>query len=235
MSDYVESLQLGNGEIYDYRDKGALRSTGLLDLVYPVGSLYFSTVATNPGTLFGGSWTRYGKGQVLVGVDENDAAFSSVGKTGGSKDAVIPRHDHSATFSGRTIPAHQHGVAGISVKTPKLTSHYGDFVHTPIGASALRGTINGSSSANYFYLRRPAAGGSSGGGGPNYTETVMRETTGTSSVVIDAGETCAVSGNTASAGQHVPEGSVSVSPTGVVASGTNLQPYITCYIWRRTA
>jgi len=28
----------------------------VLDLIYPVGAVYFSTVETNPGTLFGGVW-----------------------------------------------------------------------------------------------------------------------------------------------------------------------------------
>ncbi|MGN0966357.1 MAG: phage baseplate protein, partial [Candidatus Coprovivens sp.] len=30
----------------------------LFDLVYPVGSVYMSTNATSPATLFGGSWTK---------------------------------------------------------------------------------------------------------------------------------------------------------------------------------
>lgn len=30
----------------------------LLDLIYPVGSLYWSSNSTNPATLFGGTWTQ---------------------------------------------------------------------------------------------------------------------------------------------------------------------------------
>lgn len=39
-----------------------------LQLLYPVGSIYTATVATNPGTLFGfGTWTAFGAGRVLIG------------------------------------------------------------------------------------------------------------------------------------------------------------------------
>lgn len=37
-----------------------------LDAVYPVGSIYMSVKATNPGTLFGGTWVAWGSGRVPV-------------------------------------------------------------------------------------------------------------------------------------------------------------------------
>lgn len=53
---------------------------------YPVGSIYTSTNPANPALYMnGGTWQRYGKGRVLVSLDEDDTDFDTVGKTGGAK------------------------------------------------------------------------------------------------------------------------------------------------------
>lgn len=39
--------------------------TNILDLVYPVGSLYQSVNSSSPASLFGGTWTRYTDNSVL--------------------------------------------------------------------------------------------------------------------------------------------------------------------------
>jgi hypothetical protein len=75
-----------------------------LQAVYPVGSIYTSTVATNPATTFGfGTWTAFGAGKVLVGQDTGDASFDTLEETGGSKDATVVSHTHAVTGG-----AHQH-------------------------------------------------------------------------------------------------------------------------------
>jgi hypothetical protein len=72
-----------------------------LQAVYPVGSIYTSTVATNPGTTFGfGTWADFGAGKVLIGQDAGDAAFNALEETGGSKDATLPSHTHALTDPG---------------------------------------------------------------------------------------------------------------------------------------
>jgi len=87
-------------------DKG-LR-THMLETVYPVGSIYINAgVATNPGTLLGfGTWTAFGTGRVIVGVDSSDTDFDTVRETGGSKTdshaltiAELPAHTHTVTMS----------------------------------------------------------------------------------------------------------------------------------------
>ena len=72
--------------------------------LYPIGSVYTSTVSTNPATLFGfGTWVAYGAGRVLIG---NGGGFTA-GVTGGSADAVIVSHTHTATV---TDPSHAHSM-----------------------------------------------------------------------------------------------------------------------------
>ena len=83
----------------------------VLQALYPVGSVYSNaTSSTNPATLLGfGTWTAFGAGKVMVGLDSGDATFSTVGNTGGSKDAITVSHTHTAT-STVTDPTHRHNV-----------------------------------------------------------------------------------------------------------------------------
>ena len=75
-----------------------------LSTIYPVGSIYTSTVSTNPNTLFGfGTWVAFGAGRVLLG----DGGGYSAGATGGSADAIVVSHTHTAT-STVTDPTHTH-------------------------------------------------------------------------------------------------------------------------------
>jgi hypothetical protein len=73
-----------------------------MQALYPVGSVYSSTVSTNPNTLFGfGTWVAYAAGRVMIG---NGGGFSA-GGTGGSADAIVVSHTHSITD-----PGHLHSV-----------------------------------------------------------------------------------------------------------------------------
>lgn len=77
-----------------------------LQLLHPVGSVYTSTAATNPSTSLGfGTWVAFGAGRVLVGVGTGFAA----GATGGSADAVVVSHTHTAT-TAITDPGHIHTI-----------------------------------------------------------------------------------------------------------------------------
>lgn len=126
-------------------------TTNLFNLVYPVGSIYMSINDTNPGTIFGGTWTAWGTGRVPVGIDTTDTDFSTVEKTGGSK--FLQAHSHRVG-----VPWAQSGSAGQGYPLTQAGQNY------------------------YNYQ-----GGSA-----------IMENTGTG----DSG---------------------------------NLQPYITCYMWKRTA
>ena len=80
-----------------------------LQIIYPVGSIYTNaSVSTNPGTLLGfGTWTAFGAGRVMVGLDSGNALFDTAEETGGSADAVVVSHTHTAT-SVVTDPGHLH-------------------------------------------------------------------------------------------------------------------------------
>src|SRR3990172_7594580 len=80
----------------------------------PVGFVFISVVSTNPATLLGyGTWSAFGAGRVLVGLDSGDTDFDTVEETGGAKtvtlDAtMIPAHTHTQNAHTHTQDSHNH-------------------------------------------------------------------------------------------------------------------------------
>jgi hypothetical protein len=70
---------------------------------FPVGSVFIAVVSTNPGTLLGyGTWSAFGAGRILVGLDSGQTEFDTVEETGGAKtvtltEAEMPAHTHVLT------------------------------------------------------------------------------------------------------------------------------------------
>lgn len=96
----------------------------VLDKTHPVGSLYWSSNPTNPGSLFGGTWVQIKDKFILAAGD----TYKN-GATGGSADAVVVSHTHSIPkLSGSTDSAgiHQHGITpfAIPVVTQGATYRY---------------------------------------------------------------------------------------------------------------
>jgi hypothetical protein len=114
----------------------------LLDIIYPIGSIYISVVNTSPATLFGGTWSAFGVGKTLVGLDSTDTEFDTVEETGGAKTVTL-------TSAQSGLPAHTH-------PTSNQTSNY----HAQQGASGTNGhycfhdgyktqmTVNNNTAAN---------------------------------------------------------------------------------------
>ena len=98
-----------------------------LQALHPVGSIYTSTSATNPGTSFGfGTWVAFGAGRVLIG----DGGGYAAGATGGSADAIVVTHTHTATSTSTvTDPGHTHQYGGDA--NGSGTGGTGQFVYAP--------------------------------------------------------------------------------------------------------
>ena len=78
----------------------------LINLIYPIGSIYISTNSTDPGTLFGGTWEQIQDKFLLCA-----GATYAAGSTGG---------DASVTSGGTAIttaqmPAHTHDKGSYSI------------------------------------------------------------------------------------------------------------------------
>lgn len=159
----------------------------LVNKIYPVGSIYMSINATNPASLFGGTWEQWGKGRVPVGVDDSQTEFNAAGKVGGFKTHTLTAYE---------IPAHAHVVPQYS----GATSTGGNHTH---GARYDRDAATGTGKGRYF---------------PTGTTEKSNFTTASGS-----------HNHTFTVGQR------NTNATGGSLAHNNLQPYITCYMWRRIA
>lgn len=186
---------------------------------YPVGSIYLSINNVNPSNLFGGEWIEWGSGRVAVGVDTSDANFNEVEKTGGATsvkltESEMPYHNHSVGAHAHGLNSHTHSIPELSGSTGGGGSHD----HTVPTLRQKAGNITGNS-LNYIYFN------SSGGGGIP-TSTVGNHT---HSVVTNGSTTGVASGTTANSS------SFNTGTAGTGGAHNNLQPYITCYMWKRIA
>lgn len=77
----------------------------ILDIIWPVGSLYFCDKATNPNTKFGGTWVQL-KGGFLYG--SNAVNGANAYSTGNGTGTVTNSH----TLTINQIPKHQHYIHG---------------------------------------------------------------------------------------------------------------------------
>jgi len=184
-------------------------TTSAVDRAYPVGSIFMSTIATNPATQLGiGTWQAWGTGRVPVAVDPNQTEFDTTEKTGGEKThllttAEMPAHTHTDPVHAHDM-YHDHGAA--------TTSGAGDHEHDAYG-----NTTNGQDVGTYA---RGALSGRAKDGG------ALIDAAGAHTHTFDVPPYGGGTGN-AGGGQ-----------TGVAGGGSAhniLQPYITCFMWKRTA
>lgn len=167
-----------------------LDKTSILNLVYPVGSIYMSANNVSPQTFLGGTWVEWGAGRVPVGVSSSDTDFNTAEKTGGEKTHRLsvdemPRHDHSGTNSTvETVTIHTRPTGGV-------------LQHLGIRTYTVKYDVN---EQTQEYIVSPAGG-----------------------------QTLNVENGTVINSQY------GVCPNGSGVAHNNLQPYITCYMWKRTA
>ena len=148
--------------------------------IYPVGSIYMSTVSTNPATLFGfGTWKAMPAGHVLLAQGKSSWGTTyNAGSTGGEAT-------HQLTVG--ELPAHNH-----TASTNTTGNHTHQFqLYGP----------NGNTNMNF----------------PSDFDTNYARNKGT----------------TLSAGNH--SHTININNTGSSQSHNNMQPYLTVYMWKRTA
>lgn len=93
---------------FEIADDWAVKSKGIVDLIYPVGSIYMSVNSTSPATIFGGTWERI-QDRFLLAAGSTYAAGSTGGEAAHTLTVdEIPSHRHGLTDS----PANSAGRAG---------------------------------------------------------------------------------------------------------------------------
>lgn len=120
----------------------------ILPLVYPVGSVYVNaSVATNPATLLGfGTWTAFGSGRVLVGVDTTQTEFDTLGETGGQK--TVQAHTHTGTTSSGGAHTHAFSGSNSDIVSGQRHVEWSDAVDINAGTTSSSGTHSHSFTTN---------------------------------------------------------------------------------------
>lgn len=109
----------------------------IINVVYPVGSLYFTTANVDPNVFMNfGTWQRYAQGRAIVGVGNctDDVGFT----TGATVGQEFGRWYH--TLSTSELPPHDHANGAFN----KLLSVDGTGTVTAVDNSANQVNINGS-------------------------------------------------------------------------------------------
>lgn len=162
-----------------YIDK---KISDLLNMFYPVGSVYETMDSSfDPNEKWGGTWERI-KGKTLVGVDENDDDFKTANKVGGEKThklsiSEMPSHNHSVSATEESAGSHKHTTA---------------LYHR-------NNTYAGSGKLDAYHW----------GSGTKYNVSTSEN------------------------GSHTHRINATAGTTGSGLSHNNLQPYVTCFIWKR--
>jgi hypothetical protein len=129
-----------------------------LAAIYPVGSIYTNaTVSTNPATLLGfGTWTAFGASRVMVGFDSTNALFDTAEETGGSANAIVVSHTHTATV---TDAGHKHQAfvytgsnqVGVGAAAVNQANNQGQDTSTVTTGITVANSTEGSSGTNANY------------------------------------------------------------------------------------
>lgn len=220
----------------------------IIDAVYPVGSLYWSSKSTNPASLFGGTWVQIKDRFVLACGD----TYKTVGAIGGASTVTLsvsnmPSHSHSFTPSG-TVSSHYHGLNN-HAHSFSWSGTTGGMNRNSAGSWGVRvsnSKSDGSGSARYT----PSTSGNVSVNMSSYIRTLnqrpddsylaSREYWLTMELSHEhtysgSGTTGPASGNTASATPTFTGNAGTTESNGSGTSFSILPPYVVKYCWERTA
>lgn len=224
--------------------QGGLTAADVIALIYPVGAIMPTTSNVNPGTyLTGTTWESFGAGKTLVGVDTADTDFNSAAKTGGTKtESATHAHTTNAhTLSLSEIPSHTHV---IPEHNHQISHTHNDSFTVDSGGThthnvQYRGNdlaLDGDGNQSGYTLRWTGPDLLPNGGfkitavsGGSHTHTINGSVStynGYSGSSTPGMETRGTGGGGSHNHGNTGKATVSVS---------TVQPYITCYFWRRTA
>lgn len=217
----------GDAEILNKPVLGDLALTNVADLMlalHPVGSLWLSVDGTNPTTLFGGSWQRFGQGRALVGVDEADADFMAPEAVFGSKRVTL-----TAAESGLRNHAHAVSDPGHTHTQDPHTHIQNAHTHTQ-NAHSHAIEINIQHSDGTVVSGESLTSGLQAGGRRRYRDNTATTTATNQSTTASNQNTTAVNQNA-----HTGVTVNNVPDADATDAHLNVQPSIAVYIWKRTA
>lgn len=192
----------------------------------PVGTIIMSTSSANPSTYMGfGTWAAWGSGRVPVGVNTGDTDFATVEKTGGSKThthtqgATGAASGNTGASSGSTGGPSNNTSGSTAITVAQMPGHTHDFPAYHVNTGSYNAESAQITYKDWSTTAWPAVaqtwGQSTVGGGQGHTHTLSSHT------------------HSLNSHTHTLNSHTHTNPTTAAAS--DVQPYITCYMWKRTA
>lgn len=202
---------------------------------WPVGSIFIAAVSTSPATLLGGgSWSAFGTGRVLVGFDSNDTDFNAAEKTGGAKthtlvETEIPSHTHTQNSHNHTQDAHTHVQDSHNHTQDAHTHTQNSHNHTQ---NSFAPRIINSGTAGTVGVQG-ASGASNANASNSATTATNQAATATNQNATATNQAATATNQNATATNQAA--TATNQNTGGGQAHNNVQPYITVYMWKRTA
>jgi len=149
------------------------RISSIVDAIYPVGSIYMSVNAANPGTLFGGTWEQI-TGRFLLGTghcgQNSDTTFGNIDSPDGwSAPSGTTGGEDFHTLNVGEMPAHSHTPLGAEDwgiaeyrSVPNKSGIWSGPIQT--GDGLMLGAVN---DGNTYIALRSNTGNTGGGGRHN--------------------------------------------------------------------
>jgi microcystin-dependent protein len=194
----------------------AVNKGALLNLIYPIGSLYWTSKAPNdngdPNSLFGGTWVQIKNRFILAAGD----TYAN-GATGGSATvtltvAQMPSHTHSGKTDDGGV-AHTHEVTGTTGNDYPDHTHY----------------------ATYFYLSPVIADGTGLAYGTNRVIGTLQHVEGGDTNGASARHVHDFNGTTGGASAYNHKHNFTTGSAGGGQAHDNMPPYIVKFCWERVS
>ena len=104
----------------------AIANFGIINLIYPVGSIYMSVNSVSPATLFGGTWEQLEDRFLLAAGDTYTAGDTGGEATHTLTESEMPSHAHEITTGANSINSSgsvaQRGFGSVTVSSQGTTS-----------------------------------------------------------------------------------------------------------------
>ena len=84
ISELTQASSISNADLIPIVQNNETKSVSLIDMIYPIGSIYMSVNSVNPSTLFGGTWVQI-KDTFLLSAGDSYTA----GNTGGEANHTL--------------------------------------------------------------------------------------------------------------------------------------------------
>ena len=89
----------------------AYTKENIVDLIFPVGFVVTLETSIDPNDIWGGKWIRTAKGKFIVGLNEIETEFKTLGGTGGKKTHVLTVDEMPSHSHGQMVTAGSGGTA----------------------------------------------------------------------------------------------------------------------------